>query len=160
MATPPSIDARELVRLAQAYLDADYRWGRDGDWHDVRIGLPMPALELACPSAGSFGLVSAWDPYSVPRDESLNREQDAALQDTLVASGTPHLPAFASAVNRSWREPGWLVTDMPAGEFDALARRFGQLGTLWWPRGGIVRLRMYVARPRGFEGEDLVDWLE
>jgi hypothetical protein len=160
MPAPTSIAAHELARLAHAYVDAEYRWGLGGDWHDVRIGLPMPALELAYPSAESFGLISAWDPYSVPRDDSVNREQDAALQEILLSGGKPHLPAFASAVNRSWREPGWMVMDMPAAEFDALARRFGQLGTLWWPRGGIVRLRMDAARPAGFEREDVVDWLE
>jgi hypothetical protein len=154
------MDAQALAQLAHAYLHAEYRWGLDGDWHDVRIGLPMPALELAYPSCASFGILSAWDPDSVPREEAVNREQDAALQDTLLAGGTPHLPAFASAVNRSWREPGWLVMDMAVNEFDALARRFEQLGTLWWPRGGVVRLRMYAARPQGYEREDLVDWLE
>jgi hypothetical protein len=160
MPVTPHIEAEALVRLAQAYLDAEYRWGRDGDWHDVRIGLPMPALDLAYPTTASFGIVSAWNPQSTLHDEAQNREQDAALQQTLQDSGAAHLPAFASALNRSWREPGWLVLGMPVDRFDALARRFGQLGTLWWSHGGPVRLRMYAPRPPGFERVDAVDWLE
>ncbi|MBB1471845.1 MULTISPECIES: DUF3293 domain-containing protein [unclassified Luteimonas] len=160
MPAPLPPDARTLSLLADAYLDAEYRWGLDGDWHDVRIGLPMPSLDLAYPAATSFGILSAWDPDSVPREDAVNRRQDAALQDMLLERGAPHLPAFASAVNRSWREPGWLVMDMAVNDFDALARRFEQLGTLWWPRGGVVRLRMYAARPAGYERQDLVDWLE
>jgi hypothetical protein len=160
MSLLPPLDAHALSTLADAYLDAEYRWGLDGDWHDVRIGLPMPALELAYPTAMCFGIVSAWDPQSVPREDAINREEDAALQAALIADDVPHLPAFASAINRSWREPGWLVMDLSVDRFDLLARRFGQLGTLWWPRGGAVRLRMYAARPPSFEREDLVDWLE
>ena len=41
----------------------------------------------------------------------------------------------------------------------ALARRFGQLGTLSWRRGEPIRLRMYTTRPVAVEAHDQIDWL-
>jgi hypothetical protein len=153
-------DAERITYLARAYLDADYRWELDGDWHDVRVGLPAPGLEMAHPDATSFGFISAWNPWSIERAEADNRAADHALHDALLASGKPFRAAFASAPNRSWREPSWIVMSMGATEFDALARQFGQLGTLWWQPGTAVRLRLHAPRPPGFEGEREIDWVE
>lgn len=153
-------DAR-VRRLALAYLDAEYRWELDGHWRRLEIGAP-PGNDFlrAHPHARSLGLVSAWNPQSVERAEAPNREADSAMQAALEAAGLPHRPAFAAARNRSWREPGWLVVDMSAAMLDALARRFGQLGTLHWQRGGPVRLRMYAAAPVDRSGlAECVDWL-
>jgi hypothetical protein len=147
--------------LALAYLDAEYRWELDGRWHALAVGAPPgDAFTRAHPDARSLGLLSAWNPQSAERPEALNREADAAMQATLEAAGLAHRPAFAAARNRSWREPGWLVVDMPPPTLDALARRFDQLGTLHWQRGGPVRLRMYAAPPGDAAGlPDCIDWL-
>jgi len=159
MQLPATEDAR-LVALLRAYLAAEYRWQRDGDWHDINIGLPAPGLELAYPHACTFGLISAWNPLSVERSTVENRRADDALCRELDATGHPYLPAFSSARNRSWREPGWLVMDMDAPSYDALSRRFGQLGALWWPAGAPVRLRMDAPRPTDLDDDDrYVDWL-
>lgn len=153
-------DAVRIATLLAAYQDAEYRWQYDGSWHDIVIGLPTPGLELAYPSAASFGLLSAWNPHSVARSNEANRRADDALHAALVTAGHRFVPAFASAPNRTWREPGWLVMGMDAGPFDALARRFGQLGTLWWQPGQPVRLRMYVARPDQQSGDANVVWVQ
>jgi len=157
---PPSPPEADVDRLATAYLRAVYRWAREGDWHDIHIGLPVPGLELLYPQVRSFGLVSAWNPYSMPREEAANRRADLELEAELTARGLAHLPSFSSATNRSWREPGWVVLDIDAAELDALARRYGQLGALWWPRGQAVRLRMQARRPPRFKTDAPVDWLE
>lgn len=150
-----------VLELALAYLDAEYRWELDGHWHALAIGVPPgDAFIRSYPNARSLGLLSAWNPQSVERPEAPNREADAAMQAALEASGLVHHPAFAAARNRSWREPSWLVVDMPPATLDALAQRFGQLGTLHWERGGPVRLRMYAAAPRDAAGlPDSIDWL-
>jgi len=152
-------DAR-VAELLNAYLVADYRWQYDGGWHDVIIGLPTPGLELAYPDATSFGMLSAWNPLSVASSEAANREADQRLQVALAASGLHCVPAFASARNRTWREPSWLVMGMDTAAFDALAREFGQLGTLWWRPGSAVRLRMDAPRPAGIDDDRDVDWIE
>jgi uncharacterized protein DUF3293 len=159
MAMPsPIAGSAPIAELVRAYLAAEYQWQHNGDWHDLRIGLPVPALELMYPDAGTFGLLSAWNPHSVECAESVNREADRALQRDLVEAGVPFLAAFSSASNRSWREPGWLVIDLPLDRFDALSRKYGQLGTLWWTRDRPGRLRIQAVRPADCEHEH-VDWL-
>lgn len=150
--------------LLQDYLAADYRWQHGRDWHDLRIGLPAPGPELAHPDAGTFALLSAWNPHSVPRPESVNREADQALEEILQSSGRIHVPAFSSAPDRSWREPSWLVMGMTPAEVDALGRRFRQLGVLVWKRSETVRLRMLSAQPDHVDDPfgllGFVDWVE
>ena len=48
----------------------------------------------------------------------------------------------------------------PLPEFDALSRRFGQLGTLFWQREQPVRLRMDAAAPASAAGHAFIDWLK
>ena len=160
MTTAPSIAGHAPIpELIRAYLAADYRWQHDGDWHDLHIGLPAPALELLYPDIDTFGLMSAWNPYSLERIEMANRDADRVLHDALIATGRPFCAAFASATNRSWREPSWVVMGFSVGEFDALSRRHRQLGTLWWTRGAPVRLRVDAARRDDVCDDEHVDWL-
>ncbi|MGI8561048.1 MAG: DUF3293 domain-containing protein [Luteimonas sp.] len=151
---------QRIAALARAYLEADYRWELGGDWDDLRIGLPAPGLEMAHAGATSFGFVAAWNPWSIERVEADNREADHALHQLLLESGQPFRAAFASAPNRSWREPSWVVMGLPLQDFDALMRRFGQLGTLWWLPGEPVRLRMDAVRPPNFTDDAYIDWLQ
>lgn len=148
-----------IAELVRAYLAADYRWQHGGDWHDLQVGLQAPALELLYPDRGTFGMLSAWNPRSVQCTEPVNRDADRALRDDLVATGLPFLPAFASAFDRSWREPGWVVMGMTVARFDALSRKYGQLGTLWWTYGQAGRLRVDASCPPGFSDDGHVDWL-
>lgn len=148
-----------LAELVHAYFAADYRWQHAGDWHDLRVGLQAPALELLYPDAAGFGMLTAWNPHSVGRNDAANREADALLQEDLAATGLVFLPAFGSALDRSWREPGWVVVGMALDAFDALSRRHGQLGTVWWARGRAGRLRVDAARPAGFGTDEHIDWL-
>jgi hypothetical protein len=148
-----------VISLVQAYLAADYRWELDGQWHPMTIGARATALEAAFPQADSFGLLSAWNPHSVDRPDEDNRADDEALNAALLAGGHPFKPAFSSARNRTWREPSWIVMDMPVAAFDALAQRFRQLATVHGVRGEPVRLRVYRAAPAGAADQPLVDWV-
>lgn len=160
MPTPPHTGApAPLADLIASYLAAEYRWQHDGDWHDLRIGLPAPALELLHPDFETFGLLSAWNPHSVERSEADNRREDEVLHSQLRDNDLPFAPAFASAINRGWREPSWVVAGMRVAAFDALSRQFGQLGTLWWTRGQAVRLRVDAKRPGDFDHDPRIEWL-
>lgn len=156
----PSQNDVRIATLLDAYFSADYRWELDRHWRSLAIGKPAPDLEAAFPDSASFGLLSAWDPFSMPRPEAVNRAADEALHTALLASGLPFRPGFSSAPNRSWREPSWVVMDMPEDEFDRLALRFGQLGTLRWNRGEPIRLRMFARRPVLSAPRESVDWVE
>ena len=148
-----------IASLVQAYLDADYRWERDGQWHAMAIGARARELEAAFPLAASFGLLSAWNPHSVERADADNRAEDESLNAALQASGLPYRAAFSSARNRTWREPSWIVLDMPVPAFDALALRYRQLATVHGVRGEPVRLRVYHPTLELPRGGDLVDWI-
>lgn len=149
-----------VAELLDAYLLADYRWELDGEWRWFRVGEPAPEIEAAFPRAQYFALLSAWDPHSNVRDKAVNRREDAELHRLIAEGAWNSRAAFSSAPDRTWREPSWLVLDMPAVELDVLARRFGQLGTLSWEPGRAVRLRMDAAPPPGYEAFPCVDWLK
>ena len=152
---PPS----RIAGLLEAYLLADYRWEADGRWRWLRIGEPAPEVDAAFAQARRYGLISACNPHSLVREDAVNRREDAELHRLLEREGLGSRPAFSSAPDRSWREPGWLVPDIAPGALDALARRFGQLGTLHWTRGQAVRLRMDAVAPPGQPAHPCVDWL-
>ena len=148
-----------IGELVRAYLAAEYRWELDGDWLNLLLGESAHDLARRFPDAAQFGLLTAWDPYSIERPEAVNRAADEALQQNLLDSGKTFRPAFSSAANRSWREPSWLVVDLPLAEFDALSRRYEQLATLHWAAGEAVRMRVDAVQPRGFEHHAAIDWL-
>ncbi len=151
--------SESLIALCDAYLAADYRWEHDGHWFPLRIGEPAVEIETAFPDVTQFGVITAWNPRSIPQLEQVNRDADQILHDALESSGLAYRPAFAAARNRAWKESSWLVIDMPLPEFDALAHRFSQLSTLWWQSGKPVRLRMYAAIPAMGE-HAFVDWIK
>lgn len=154
------LDDDRLSELQRSYLDAVYRWRQRDRWPAIRIGEPAPEIERAFPLAQRFGLVSAWNPHSEPRTEELNRTDDERLHAVIRAGGWKGVHAFASAPDRSWREPGWIVLGITEPEIDMLARRFGQLGTLYWRRGEPVRMRMDAVRPPSVEPHSCVDWIQ
>ena len=157
--TSPAPATPDIASLLQSYHAAEYRWEFNGRWHPLSIGVHAPSLEQAFPDAASFGLLSAWNPHSVERPESVNRTEDARLLAQLEQTGLVFRAAFSAARNRSWREPSWIVMDMPVDAFDALARSHGQLATVHARRGEPARLRMYRAEPAGGPGLDCVDWV-
>ena len=154
-----SIGEARIAELVRAYLAAEYRWEWDSDWLNLYVGQPARAIASRFPDAAHVGLLSAWNPYSIERPESVNHAADDALQQDLLDSGRVFRPAFSSAVNRSWREPSWLVIDLPQVDFDALSLRCGQLATLYWPAQESVRLRVDALRPSAFEDHAGIDWL-
>ncbi len=153
------LDDARLVALLQAYLQADYRWERGGQWHDLQIGAPATELEAMFPAGGEFALLSAWNPQSVAQSESVNRAADTAMHAALRACHVPFRPGFCSARNRSWREPSWVAIGLPLRQLDALSRQFGQLGSLYCRRGEPIRLRMYHRQPASVADMDCVDWV-
>lgn len=159
LSTPYTGEAR-IAELVRAYLAAEYRWEMDGDWLNLHIGEQVPEAARRFPGAAHFGLMSAWNPRSVERPEAANRTADEALQRDLIESGRRFQPAFSSAANRSWREPSWLVIDLPLTGFDALSRRYGQLATLHWTAREAIRLRVDARRPRAFPEHADIDWLQ
>ena len=138
----PLVGEARIAALIHAYLVADYRWELDGVWRNLHVGQPAPDVEAWRPQIERFGLLSAWDPHSIPRPEEVNRAADENLHRDLKLSGLPLRAAFSSAANRTWREPSWLVAGMAFSDLDALSWSYGHLATLAWERGQPIRLRV------------------
>jgi hypothetical protein len=153
-------DLDHLANLPSVYLAADYKWELDGDWRPLRIGERATELEAAFPDARSFGLISGANPAHILRPDPENRSADRALEQAIVALGLRYRPAFVAALGRSWKAYNWLLIDPPTDHFDALARRFGQIGTLLWAHGEPVRLRMRARRPETVSAHPFIDWTD
>jgi hypothetical protein len=149
-----------IAQLVASYLVADYRWEHDGVWRALRIGEPAPEVDAAFPDAVRFGLLTAANPGQQLRADIDNRSADRALQRRMDQHGLRYRPAFVAATNRVWRAYNWLVIAPEAEVFDALARDFGQIGTLLWSRGTPVRLRMHAAMPAACAASPHVDWVD
>ncbi|HZH43793.1 MAG TPA: DUF3293 domain-containing protein [Lysobacter sp.] len=149
----------DAAALAEAYRCARYGVEVDGDTFDLQVGASAADLEAYWP-APDYVLLTAWNPCSVPQPADANRVADEALRARLQAAAVPHLRAWASAPDGSWREDGWLLAGLGFARADALAREFGQAGVLAWRRGGPVRLRMLLPRPPGAAEEPSTEWVE
>jgi hypothetical protein len=149
----------DAAGLARAYAAAEYGVTVDGPPFELHVGAPAPGFESAWP-VSRYAFVTAWNPASSPQPGPANEAADARLRERLDRLGVDRMPAWAQAPDGRWREPGWLVADLPPAELDMLAREFGQAGTLCWSRGEPVRLRMLIAPPPGAAGLPCVDWVE
>lgn len=156
---PHGASPDRIAQLTASYLTADYRWEHDGVWRRLVIGEPAPELDAAFPEAPRFGLMTAANPGQQMRADIDNRSADRALQRRMDVLGLRYRPAFVAAPSRVWRAYNWLVVAPEVDAFDALARDFGQIGTLLWSRGTPVRLRMQAAAPEACVGNPWVDWV-
>lgn len=132
--------------LAAAYAAAEYGVTLDGDALHLRVGEPAGDLEAYWPAA-RYVLITAWNPASEPHSDTANAAADALLVAQIDAEGIARQPAWASAPDGGWREPGWLLADVDDHHAGHLGREFGQAAILGWVRGQPVRLRMLVERP-------------
>ncbi|WP_386669758.1 DUF3293 domain-containing protein [Lysobacter korlensis] len=150
------VDATDLAR---AYAAADYAVELDGRTVALRVGEFATELESSL-TARRYAFITAWNPASSPRAGRENEVADGQLRERLDGHGAKRIPAWAQAPDGRWREQGWMVLDLPAGDLDTLARDFGQAGTLQWARGEPVCLRMMMAAPMQAAEMPCVDWVE
>ncbi len=151
--------ALSIATLHEIYTAAEYKWELHGQWWPLRIGEHAHALDEAFPDAARFGMLTASNPGFLIRTDTENRAADLALQRELERLQLQHRPGFAVAQNRAWKAYNWLVIDPDEAIFDALGLQFGQIGTLFWPRGAAVRLRMRATRPETLAERPNIDWV-
>lgn len=149
----------DIPELARVYAAARYGATVQGRTIALHVGVPAVELERAWPGE-RYALITAWNPASQPQSREANDRADAALCSRLDAAGVPRVAAWAEAPDGTWYEPGWLAHGLPVDTVDALAREFGQAGTLSWVHGEPVHLRMMLPRPAGAPGLRWVDWVE
>ena len=108
--------------------------------------------------AGQYLFITAWTPPSSANTVAENLAADERLQARLKEAGFRHHSALGCNAQGGAVEYGWMVLDVPLESGDALAREFGQAGTLYWRRGEPVCLRMLSPRPAGIDEQPHIDW--
>lgn len=148
----------ERARLATAWAAAHYfvTLGRK-EWLFC-TGQHAPEIERQM-MAERYLFITAWNP---PPGESARELNDAAherLQQRLHALALSFHPALGCNSQGGMVEYGLFVLDASLEQADALAREFGQGGTLYWQAGQPVRLRMMWPRPPQADGDAHTDWV-
>ena len=109
--------------------------------------------------ADRYLFITAWNP---PPGETPRADNDAAqarLEARVQALGLSLHPALGCDNRGGMVEYGCLVLDATLAQADALAREFGQGGTLCWSTGEPVRLRMMWPRPSEAGDDPYTDWV-
>ncbi|MEO8365102.1 MAG: DUF3293 domain-containing protein [Pseudoxanthomonas sp.] len=108
--------------------------------------------------ARHYLFITAWNPPSTASSLAENVAADERLQARLKEVGFQSHSALGCNAQGGAVEYGWMVLDVPVESGDALAREFGQAGTLYWQRGQPVRLRMLSPQPAGIAEQPHIDW--
>lgn len=123
------------------------------------FGVGQPAVDVERElGAGHYLFITAWNPPSAANSMADNLAADERLQARLKEAGFRHHSALGCNAQGGAVEYGWVVLEMPLESGDALAREFGQAGTLYWKRGEPVRLRMLSPRPADLAEQAHIDW--
>lgn len=147
----------DAMDLALTYAAAEYAVVLDGDALQLFVGERADDIEAYWP-VRRYGLVTAWNPASIPQPDAANAAANAALVARLDAAGIERHAAHAYDREGRWREPGWLVANVEDAALDRLGREFGQAGVLAWSFGQPVRLRMLLPRPYHARPHEFIDW--
>jgi hypothetical protein len=147
----------QMAALATAYALAHYFVTIGHREWLFGVGQHAPDIEREL-GAGQYLFITAWNPPSSANTTTENLAADERLQARLKEAGFRHHSALGCNAQGGAVEYGWVVLDVPLESGDALAREFGQAGTLYWQRGELVRLRMLWPRPAGIDDRPYIDW--
>ncbi|QYR52191.1 DUF3293 domain-containing protein [Lysobacter soyae] len=153
------IEPPESTRaLVDAFLETAYI--AECDDGQVEIAIGHLAAQLEARVAGKcLGFITAWNPGAERLSDEENNAADRDLVHVIDSHRVERFPMHAVSPDGVWFEAGWLVSDVSRVTLDQWARRFGQLGTLWWQRGHAVKLRVY--HPKIAHSDNVfIDWIE
>ncbi|MDR1075683.1 MAG: DUF3293 domain-containing protein [Xanthomonadaceae bacterium] len=136
-------DDNSLQALMESYASALYRVSLPQGEVGITPGRRAGRLEALFP-AKRYAVITAFNPGSRRLPQEENQLANRVLRRRLDALNIAIFPSTASDSEERWLEPGWLATDLDRPAVDALARRFGQTGVLFWEHSQPVRLRMYL----------------
>lgn len=119
---------RARAALERAYENALYSAELPAGRVEFRVGqVPRGAAPKE-----ALAIITAWDPGSVRRSETVNREAGVRLAAALQAGGWAFHPARACAPDGTHEEPSFAVPGMGPDSARALARAFGQVAVFYW----------------------------
>ncbi len=141
-----SNDSPKAVRITRAQIAAYTATNYEvqlasGATVIIRIGEPLPeALQSELGAGHSVSVVTAWNPFSVPQSEDVNRSRNATLKSDLAKRGLQSLPAVGRDSNGPWFETSFAVLDADRATLDALLVTHGQNAVVHVPAGGLAEL--------------------
>jgi hypothetical protein len=117
----------------EAYLETDYRI--EGDQPLVlRIGKFSAGLSALYKERGRAcaGVLTAWNPYSEPRSDTVNHAAQERLIRELDRRGLSHQPGVGADPTGNWPpEDSRLILGIDIWAARSLGRRFHQNGFVW-----------------------------
>lgn len=131
--------------LLAAYRATDYRVRlARGGWATIHIDQPLPAELSKLARDLPWGFITAWNPFSKPATRPDNRIAQRALLAALRALPETVVIRAGMGASRSgpWKEASLWVAGPGLPAFDALARRFGQVGYVHGEGPTPARLRL------------------
>ncbi|HWK89979.1 MAG TPA: DUF3293 domain-containing protein [Longimicrobium sp.] len=132
------------AELLQAYRQAAWTVETTAGPLEVRLDGP-PADPQLRPS----GIVTAYNPASIPRTAAENAEADVELLKHVRSLGIPHRRTVARAAEGAWEEPGYLLLGEVRPLLVEMGLVFGQNAVVWIDAAGSVCL---VCTRAGFAG--------
>lgn len=144
--------------LADAFANTAYIAECDNGQIEIAVGHLASPLEAEM-QGKCFAFITAWNPGGERRSDEQNNEADRILVELIDSYRVDRIPMYAVSPDGEWFEAGWLVRDVSRVTLDQWAKRFGQLGTLWWQRGHAVKLRVYGRAPLNNDNV-FIDWIE
>lgn len=153
-----AVPEAERARLAAAWAAAHYfvSVGRQ-EWL-FRTGMTAPDVERQV-MASRYLFITAWNPPPGDAPRPVNDAAQERLHARLHMLGLAFHPALGCNSQGGMVEHGCLVLDPSPEQADALAREFGQGGTLFWHADAPVRLRMMWPRPPQADDDPHTDWV-
>jgi len=129
--------------LLDAYRSTHYLVCVDGvEWADIRIDQPLPPSLQPLVGDRCWGFITAWNPLSIRREDSLNMSAQRALVASLQALPETHvLPAIGIGAN-GWSEPSFFVVGPLPAELDVLANDHQQIAYVHGQSGFKAALRL------------------
>lgn len=114
--------------LIEAYRATRYLVCVDAvEWADIRIDQRLPSALLPIAGDRPWGFITAWNPQSVRRQDSLNLIAQRALHASVMTLAEARaLPAIGIG-EKGWHEPSLFVIGPSTLELDRLARQHKQL---------------------------------
>ena len=133
------------ARLLDAYLSACWTVDAPGGSLRVEPGSPAPA------ALRPAGIVTAWNPASLPHSLEENRRADAELGACLAAQGLSawRTQSQGADLDPAWEEPGWCLAGADRDVVVRMGARYGQNAVLWIDASGAVSV---VCSRQGFCG--------
>lgn len=136
--------------LEVAYAATTYRVFLPGGMADLRIGQASETLRAWMETADSecFAVITAFNPGSVPRAESINTERQAQLEiDLLEGNYEPYAAQNIPDAEDAPTEESCFVADLAPEDALALAEDYGQLAVVCGGADGIPALRWVGEAP-------------